>query len=312
LTSSLTIVVWQWGGLEKDDIGLFGCRADVISAADAQYRDNKKHANIVIGSQLFRFANELQLTDQVISYDPRAALYWMGAITGGYEYSTKLSSEAPHTRQVEWTGSVDRQLLSTKTRYGLCGPGMLFKVRATMLNELCTFLNDREWNTLEEKHEISQVRMIEGIEANLRNRVISMEWDEVQALVAGLLRSLGYRTKIRRGADGGVDVEASLDGLGLKTPRIMVQVRHRQQATTAEDIRAFVGGRHRHDRALFVSTGGFTKDARYEADRAAIPLTLLGIDDLIDQISQHYDHFDVEGRMLLPLRKMYVPDTLSP
>ena len=49
----------------------------------------------------------------------------------------------------------------------------------------------------------------------------------------------------------------------------------------AQDIRSFLGGRHPQDKGLYVSTGGFTKDAHYEAERANIPLSLMTIDDLV-------------------------------
>ncbi len=36
----------------------------------------------------------------------------------------------------------------------------------------------------------------------------------------------------------------------------------------SKEIRAFLGGRKQGDKCLYVSTGGFSKDAHYEADRA--------------------------------------------
>lgn len=36
-----------------------------------------------------------------------------------------------------------------------------------------------------------------------------------------------------------------------------------------------------------MSTGGFTKDAKYEADRGSIPVVLLDLDDLSNEIVRH-------------------------
>ena len=75
----------------------------------------------------------------------------------------------------------------------------------------------------------------------------------------------------------------------------------------SREIRGFLGGRHKDDKGLYVSTGGFTKDAQYEADRAAIPLTLMSIDSLVDGVVDHYEQMDGETRALLPLTRVYWP-----
>jgi restriction system protein len=58
---------------------------------------------------------------------------------------------------------------------------------------------------------------------------------------------------------------------------------------------------------LYVSTGGFTREARYEADRATVPVTLVDLDELADLVVEHYERFDSEGRGLLPLIRVYWP-----
>jgi restriction system protein len=105
-----------------------------------------------------------------------------------------------------------------------------------------------------------------------------------------------------------VDIFASPDGLGLREPRVFVEVKHRLKAKIdAPDIRSFLGGRKPGDRCLFVSTGGFTKEARYEADRSAVPLTLLTLAELRDLLIEHYDKVDAPTRSLVPLRQIYWP-----
>jgi len=61
------------------------------------------------------------------------------------------------------------------------------------------------------------------------------------------------------------------------------------------------------DRGLYLSTGGFSKDAKYEADRSNIPLRLIDLDELAALVEQHYENFDSDGRGLLPLTKIYWP-----
>jgi restriction system protein len=136
-----------------------------------------------------------------------------------------------------------------------------------------------------------------------------LDWQEMQELVAGLLRAMGYKTRISpTGPDRGKDIMASPDGFGFEQPRIVVEVKHRpKEAMGAPDIRSFLGGRHTDDKGLYVSTGGFTKDARYEADRASIPLVLLDLDGLVKEILRHYVAMDMEARSLIPLVNIYWP-----
>ncbi len=52
-----------------------------------------------------------------------------------------------------------------------------------------------------------------------------------------------------------------------------------------------------------MSTGGFSKEARYEADRANVPVMLVDLDELARLVVEHYDGFDADGRALLPLKR---------
>ena len=75
----------------------------------------------------------------------------------------------------------------------------------------------------------------------------------------------------------------------------------------SHEIRSFLGGRHSDDKGLYVSTGGFMKDSRYEADRTSIPIHLMDIDDLVEALLENYDGLDSETRQLLPLKRIYWP-----
>lgn len=75
----------------------------------------------------------------------------------------------------------------------------------------------------------------------------------------------------------------------------------------AKEIRSFIGGRHKDDRGLYVSTGGYSKDSRYEADRAGIPLTLWDLDDLVRYLVENYEQLDSDTKQLVALKQVYWP-----
>ncbi len=142
----------------------------------------------------------------------------------------------------------------------------------------------------------------------IKDRITRLDPYEFQELVAGVLRAMGYKTRVSNpGADRGVDILASPDGLGFEQPRIVVECKHRKGAIGAQEVRSFLGGRHKDDKGLYVSSGGFTKEAKYEADRASIPITLMSMDDLVEAIVENYEEMDAESRALLPLAKLYWP-----
>ena len=112
-------------------------------------------------------------------------------------------------------------------------------------------------------------------------------------MVAGILRAMGYKTRISpHGSDRGKDVEASPDGLGLTDPHIIVEVKHREGTIGSQDLRSFIAALRPRHKGLYVSTGGFTKEARYEADRANNQVSLIDSDELVNLIIHYYDNFD--------------------
>ena len=154
----------------------------------------------------------------------------------------------------------------------------------------------------------TNTNLVEKAAEAIEERIVRLDWESTQQLFAGILRAMGYRTTVSpRGSDRGVDIFASPDGLGLEEPRIFVEVKHRPNtAIGSQDVRSFIGGRSSNDKCLYVSTGGFTKDARYEAERSNIPLQLISLTDLRRLLVDNYDRLDEQTRSLIPLRRIYI------
>lgn len=90
---------------------------------------------------------------------------------------------------------------------------------------------------------------------------------------------MGYKVRISPPrADRSKDIVASSDGLGFEKPRMVVEVKHRRGTMGSPETICFLGGRRKDDKGLYASTGGFTKEARHEADRASIPITLMDLE----------------------------------
>src|SRR2546428_7953021 len=96
--------------------------------------------------------------------------------------------------------------------------------------------------------------------------------------------------------------------MGLQEPRIKAEVKHRPRTQMgSQEVRSFLAALRSGDRGLYVSTGGFSREAKYEAERSNIPVMLLNLDDLAEFIRLHYERFDLEGRALISLVKIWWP-----
>jgi restriction system protein len=272
-------------------------------------------------SQLYRFLAEITVGDQCITYDANLRLYYIGNITSPARWDSEC--EKPFVRDVTWTHRVSRDSLPIATRNSLGSTLTLFRLNKTVAQDLtrhqipidapesvlptisATSTDEGDKTSFEELHQEMLDRAAELIE----DRLSGLDFEEMERLVAGILRAMGYRTRVTpKGPDRGLDIFASPDGLGLEEPRIFVEVKHRPNtAMGAPDIRSFLGGRRQGDRCLYVSTGGFTREARYEADRASIPITLVNLPELRRLLLDHYDRADEETRTLIPLARLYWP-----
>lgn len=136
----------------------------------------------------------------------------------------------------------------------------------------------------------------------------SMHPYEFQELVADLLRAMGYHVSwiAPPGRDGGIDILAHTDPLAARPPRIKVQVKRQGQAVSCDGLRSFMALLGDGDVGLFVSTGGFTKDAAEEArTQEKRKITLLNLEVLFDLWVEHYTRLTDAARRRLPLRPIY-------
>jgi restriction system protein len=289
---------------------------EVYSSIVSAYPTRTERQNQVSAGQIWRFINEVKIGDPILTYDPSERLYHIGIVSSGPKFAPEELDALPVQRGVEWQSSVPRDALSDAARGRLGAILTLFKIASAAVNEINalaagkTVVVNVESGIDEIEAELPDP--FEGLQElaveKVKDRLNSLDWYEMQEIVASLLRALGYRTKISpNGPDRGKDIIASMDGFGFERPRIVVEVKHRRGQMGAQEIRSFLGGRHPDDRGLYVSTGGFSRDAHYEAERASTVTHLMTLDELARSLIEQYDYLDETGRRLLPLTKVYWP-----
>jgi restriction system protein len=289
----------------------FRSRLEILAAVEKEWPEQSTQSQAMYAGQIFRFKSEIKEGDRIVSYDPGRRIYLVGQMAGPYRYDAERG-EHPHVRSVHWLGEVGRDLLTDGTKNSLGAISTIFLIPDNAAQDIERAMTSRRPAEEPAVLEAEETVVAEDMQAKARefvkDRAIQLDWEQMQRLVAGLLRAMGYKTRVSpAGPDRGKDIIASPDGFGFESPRIVVEVKHRQGTMGSQEIRSFLGGRHKDDKGLYVSTGGFTKDARYEAERASIPLSLMDIDDLVEALIDNYDTLDNETKQLLPLRRIYWP-----
>ena len=291
-------------------------RKELIALYRAAEPNAKQGTAISGASQVWRFINEIALGDYVVTYSPSNRTYMIGKVTGPLEYKPEWGDDhMALVRPVQWRpGDIDRDMLSTTSKNTLGSTLTIFRLSDTATAELLAAASGKPVIQHAEDEEVAAdlVDPLAGVQElaleQIKDKVSGLEWDEMQELVAGILRAMKYKTQVSpAGADRGKDIIASPDGFGFEDPRIVVEVKHRKGQMGSQAIRSFLGGRHKDDRGLYVSTGGFSKDAYYEAERAQVRLTLWTLDNLVRALVEHYDDTDTETKRMVPLKRMYVP-----
>ena len=295
----------------------------------ATYPEYTDQMAMVAAGQVFRFFSEIKIDDRIVTYDGRARSYLCGKILGDavHEPSQEIES-LTNRRKVRWERETARDDLSQAAQYSLGAILTLFQINPSISAELWgeskgksgpeTNISSPQEAPITDSSArdiaaalalASYEQVSEQAAEKIKDRIAALSWDQMQELVAGLLRAMGYVTQVSSpGSDRGRDVIASPDGFGFQQPRIVVEVKHRpRERMGAPDLRAFIGGRKPHENGLYVSTGGFTREAYYEAERATIPLKLLDFEELVESVLTNYAKFDERTKQLVPLLPIYWP-----
>ncbi len=301
---------WDFGGAD-----ITGMNREKIRAAYAAAHPSESKQKVAASvGQVYRFAHCMAQGSTVVMYDPAERLYHIGVISGPCK-PTSESESLTYTRTVKWGKTALRDALSPASKNSLDGIQTIFAVSDEAMSDLeaagskpaCNDSSADADDNATNDEETLAATYDNGIEL-IKDRVNQLDWEDMERLVAGMLKAMGYCARVMpKGPDGGRDVVASPDALGLESPRIVAEVKHRKGAMGAPAVRSFIGGLRAGDRGLYVSTGGFTKEARYEADRANVPVRLLDLDAFVRHYVDIYDKANDDTRSILPLTRIWWP-----
>lgn len=272
--------------------------------------------NSVPGSagQLFRFVHEMKIGDLVAFPGKRSRTIHLGRITGEYKYVPSQSNGYPQQRSVEWLKDIPRTHFSQGALYEIGSALSLFTVK-TYADEFLAALESK--TTLKpipaiEDQTVAEVK--HDVEETTSDFILKVLAQETKGhpfadFVGNLLQTMGYRTRVSPpGVDGGIDIVAHKDELGFEPPIIKVQVKSSVGSTGDPAISQLYGKVSQSEYGLFVTLGTFTSQAIQFA-RAKSNLRLIDGDALVQLILEHYEQLDSKYKGLIPLRRVYIPET---
>jgi len=308
------------GWVEVGDLGPYVDPETLRAAVERAYPGRPRASISITLGQLAGFKFRMKVGDIVATPIRATREIMIGTVAGDYSYSPSMVAEYPNIRKVEWGPTVPKDSFSKAARNSVGSVITVFSV-AQHLPEFEALLAGRIVKTAPavapagdgtvEELPAEDAWTYDAIQGQVAERIAdhldSFSGYEFQSLVAGVLEAMGYHaTSSAPGRDGGVDIVAYKDPLGVEAPRIQVQVKHRTGTAGGPDVRQLIGLLRGQDRGLFVSTGGFTKDAQQEAARSDKPISLVNWDRFVELLLEHYDRLEPEYQAAVPLRRMWV------
>ncbi len=279
------------------------------------YPNTKPRAIPLAAGQPFRFIYEMKIGDVVVYPSKSDRQVHIGIVEGEYKYNPLLSKGYPNTRAIKWKKSLPRTAFTQGALYEIGSAMSFFQVK-TYADEFLSAMEDKPISTAIEVEDETVAIVVADIEQNTRDYIIKRLSQQLKGhpfahFVAHLLERMGYRTRVSlEGPDGGIDIIAHKDELGFEPPIIKVQVKSNDGSIGIDAVSALYGKLGAVEFGLVVTLGIFTKQAiNFAASKSN--LRLIDGDELVDLVFQHYEEFDSRYKGLLPLKRVFIPETLE-
>ncbi len=149
----------------------------------------------------------------------------------------------------------------------------------------------------------------DAADLEIKEHLKKMDPYDFQNLVAALFVAMGYFVDFiaQKGKDGGIDLVCYQDPLGIKIPRMKVQIkRHPDGLISRPMLSEFAGVINSKDEVgIYVTSGTYSRDARSYAIAHEKHIRLIDGTELIELCKTHYDKLSDVAVELLPLIKVF-------
>ncbi len=272
---------------------------------------------------LIRFRDEMKVGDVIVAPFKPTSTINIGLVTSDY-YFEPAAPFHRHRRHVEWKQiGLPRTVFTQSALYEIGSVLAVFRVR-NHTDEFLAALQSAG-GSVEQVSEAVEKKVIETqsaedsddeprasrIERHTRDYVLEalhkrLTHQEFEDFTASLLRALGYQARVTQySQDGGVDVIAHRDPLGVEPPLIKVQCKHHTGTIGSPEVQQLIGTQGPGELSLFVTLGSYTRDA-LAIERQRPGLRLLTGEDLVSMVLENYDKLPQRWRAEIPLTSVLV------
>lgn len=282
--------------------------------------DAKPRAVALWAGVLLRFRDEIQPGDVIVApYKPDSTIN-IGVVTGEYEFVTAEAHR--HRRRVEWKQvGLSRTTFTQAALYEIGSMLTVFRVQEHASEFLAAIsegvaMPEQTIRVVEQsapsvEEEAALEPRASRIERHTRDFVKEALLEDIshrefEEFIADLLKSLGYQARVTEySQDGGVDVIAHRDLLGIEPPQIKVQCKHQVSTVGAPDVQQLSGTQGPGELAIFATLGSYSRDAR-AIERQRPGIRLLTGEDIVTLVLEHYAKLPERWRSLMPLTPVLV------
>ena len=269
-------------------------------------------------NQCWRFANGIAVGD-IVALPIKAtgsSAFRFGKVIGEYRYQ-EIAENVHHTRAVQWLTQVPRSVIPIDILYSMNSSLTVFKVeRNNAVARIIPIIEtpveqlevvepmesgDEEIEDNINFEEVANDEITKFIQANFKSH-------DFADLIAAILRTFGFKTTVSPpGSDGGIDIFCGSGPLGLDSPLLAVQVKSGLGTVGMDVFNQLIGvvSKFSAQQGLFVSWGGFTKDARRDAKNQSHRIRLWDQEEVVDALLENYDRLDEKFKVRLPLKRIW-------
>lgn len=279
-----------------------------------QYPDRKPGSVPGTAGQLFRFSQEMKVGDLIVYPSKYDRQIHIGKIDGPYSYQAKLGDAYPNTRPVSWLKVLPRTHFSQGALYEIGSALSFFQVKTYGEEFRAALEGTASPQPVATDETVAHVA--EDVEQATQDFILKRLSQELKGhpladFIAHLLGTMGYRTRVSpEGSDGGIDIVAHKDELGFEPPIIKVQVKSGDGSVGDPEVSALYGKVSSGEYGLFVTLSEFTQKAKAFA-KSKSNLRLIDAEELVRLILEHYDQFDSRYKGLLPLKRVFIPESIE-
>ncbi|MDD4699076.1 MAG: restriction endonuclease [Oscillospiraceae bacterium] len=271
-------------------------------------------------SQVWPFGHDMKKNELVILPSKTKPVVHVGKIIGDYEFDANADNPYYHSRKVDWFAlNIPKSNFEQDILYSLGAFMTICRIKQE--DRINAVVNSfKRGNTpvtvISEDEPNIEVRDIEAdaIEEIANMIIRKTKGHGLAKIVDAILKAKGFTTYISpAGPDKGVDILASAGTLGFGSPKICVQVKSSDTPVDRITLDQ-LGGVMKNFNAeygLLVSWSGFKSSVINETAKQFFDIRFWSHKEIIEEFLTHYNEMDNEIKELIPLKKIWVINTID-